>query len=307
MSWEHLLARVLGLFSGTIERRLRGRFAIKETNQIFGHITRFIAELNETLSKNLPPGLVSSAGVSLTGCSQQGDDIINSLRLRSLRKQEMIIPLRIAVGTDQVKIGEVSLLLSDSEGSCPWSPAPSRCSPPPPPASGSHSGRSARRPGTGSRSSRPDILWTILLARANLDADTKNPFCIIQSQGAPACANLYSPARQWPPCLQAARYSSGMPNRQPAALTASVWPLIVSASWRKRSSYTRAGGTAFTPTVGMVRVGTGADTISGAVSDGVGRRAGAAGDGVKNVVRNGGSGASSDASSGIEQLSGPMR
>ena len=54
--------------------------------------------------------------MSLTGWSQQGDDIINSLRLRSLRKQEMIIPLRIAVGTDQVKIGEVSLLLSDSEG-----------------------------------------------------------------------------------------------------------------------------------------------------------------------------------------------
>src|SRR5216684_5508721 len=116
MNWVRLLARVLGLFSGTIERRLRGRFAIKETNQIFGHITQFIAELNETLSKNLPLGLVSSAGVSLTGWSQQGDDIINSLRLRSLRKQEMIIPLRIAVGTDQVKIGEVSLLLSDSEG-----------------------------------------------------------------------------------------------------------------------------------------------------------------------------------------------
>src|SRR6266516_5086837 len=77
---------------------------------------RFIAELNETLSKNLPPGLVSSAGVSLTGWSQQGNDTISSLRLRSLRKQEMIIPLRIAVGTDQVKIGEVSLLLSDSEG-----------------------------------------------------------------------------------------------------------------------------------------------------------------------------------------------
>src|SRR6266852_3452867 len=66
---------------------------------------------------NLPPGLVSSAGVSLTGWSQQGNDTISSLRLRSLRKQEMIIPLRIAVGTDQVKIGEVSLLLSDSEGS----------------------------------------------------------------------------------------------------------------------------------------------------------------------------------------------
>ncbi len=115
MNWVRLLGPVLGPFSGTIERRLRGRFAIKEANQIFGHITQFIAELNETLSKNLPPGLVSSAGVSLTGWSQQGDDIINSLRLRSLRKQEMIIPLRIAVGTDQVKIGDVSLLLSDSE------------------------------------------------------------------------------------------------------------------------------------------------------------------------------------------------
>ena len=54
--------------------------------------------------------------MSLTSWSQQGDDIISSLRLRSLRKQEMIIPLRITVGTDQVTIGEVSLLLSDGEG-----------------------------------------------------------------------------------------------------------------------------------------------------------------------------------------------
>ncbi len=54
--------------------------------------------------------------MSLTSWSQQGDDIISCLRLRSLRKQEMIIPLRITVGRDQVKIGEVSLLLSDSEG-----------------------------------------------------------------------------------------------------------------------------------------------------------------------------------------------
>ncbi len=115
MSWEHLLARVLGLFSGTIERRLRGRFAIKEANQIFGHITRFIAELNETLSKNLPPGLVSSAGVSLTAWSREGEHIVSSLRLKSLKKQEMTIPVRIKVGTDQVEIGEASLLLSDSE------------------------------------------------------------------------------------------------------------------------------------------------------------------------------------------------
>src|SRR5712691_65830 len=92
MSWEHLLARVLGLFRGTIEGRLRGRFAIKETNQIFGHITRFIAELNETLSKYLPPGLVSSAGVSLTGWSQQGDDIINSLRLTLGTRAPMVVP-----------------------------------------------------------------------------------------------------------------------------------------------------------------------------------------------------------------------
>ena len=54
--------------------------------------------------------------MSLTTWSRQGDDIISSLRLRSLRKQEMIIPLRITVGTDQVTIGEVSLLLSDGEG-----------------------------------------------------------------------------------------------------------------------------------------------------------------------------------------------
>src|SRR6266699_996665 len=115
MNWVRLLGPVLGPFSSTIERRLRGRFAIKEANQIFGHITQFIAELNETLSKNMTAGLVSSAVVCLTGWSQQGNDIISSLRLRSLRKQEMIIPLRIAVGTDQVKIGDVSLLLSDSE------------------------------------------------------------------------------------------------------------------------------------------------------------------------------------------------
>src|SRR5205809_6489346 len=116
MNWVRLLGPVLGPFSGTIERRLHGRFAIKKANQSFGHITQFIAELNETLCRNLPPGLVSSAGVSLTGWSQQGDDIINSLRIRSVRKQEKIIPLRIAVGTDQVKIGELSRSLSYSEG-----------------------------------------------------------------------------------------------------------------------------------------------------------------------------------------------
>jgi hypothetical protein len=105
----------VGLVS-TIARHLRGRAAIKGANQSFEHINRFIAELNEILYKDLPPGLVSSAGVSLTAWSREGDHIVSSLRLRSPTKQERIIPLRITVGKDQVKIGEVSLLLSDTEG-----------------------------------------------------------------------------------------------------------------------------------------------------------------------------------------------
>src|SRR6266849_2384634 len=116
MNWARLLGPVLGPFIDPLERRSRERDAIRKANQSFGHITQFIAEFNEPLVKDLPPGLASSAGVSRTTWSRQGDDIISSLRLRSLRKQEMIIPLRITVGTDQVKIGEVSLLLSDSEG-----------------------------------------------------------------------------------------------------------------------------------------------------------------------------------------------
>ncbi len=115
MNWVRLLGPVLGPFTDPLERRLRERDAIRKANRSFGHITQFIAEFNETLVKDLPPGLASSAGVSLTAWSRQGDAIISSLRLRSLRKQEMIIPLRITVGTDQVAIGEVSLLLSDSE------------------------------------------------------------------------------------------------------------------------------------------------------------------------------------------------
>ena len=99
-----------------IARHLRGRAAIKRANQSFAHINGFIAELNEILCKDLPPGLVRSAGVSLTAWSGEGDHIVSSLRLRSPTKQEKIIPLRITVGKDRVKIGEVSLLLSDSEG-----------------------------------------------------------------------------------------------------------------------------------------------------------------------------------------------
>src|SRR4029077_19883703 len=98
MNWVRLLGPVLGPFTGTVERRV----AIGKANRSFGHITQFIAEFNETLVKDLPPGVVTSTGVSLTTWSRQGDDIISSLRLRSLRKQEMLIPLRITVGTDQV-------------------------------------------------------------------------------------------------------------------------------------------------------------------------------------------------------------
>src|SRR5712692_3454982 len=94
-----------------------------------------------------------------------------------------------------------------------------------------------------------------------------------------------------------------MPNRQPEALTASVWLLIASASWRKRSSSTRAGGIAGTWTGGTVRVGTGADIIGGAVWDGAARRAGRAGEGVENVARSGAKSAASDAGIGIDQIS----
>jgi len=110
-----LEVRKVGLVSA-IARRLRGRAAIKRANQSFEHINRFIAEINEILYKDLPPGLVRSSGVSLTAWSREGDHIVSSLRLRSPTKREKIIPLRITVGKDQVKIGEVSLLLSDSEG-----------------------------------------------------------------------------------------------------------------------------------------------------------------------------------------------
>ena len=111
MNWVRLLGPVLGPFSGTVE----GRIAIKKANQRFAHIDRFIAEVNETLSEYIPPGLASSAGVSRTAWSREREHIVSSLRLKSLKKQEMTIPVRIKVGTDQVEIGEASLLLSDSE------------------------------------------------------------------------------------------------------------------------------------------------------------------------------------------------
>src|SRR6266511_6357033 len=111
MRWEHLLRPILGPFSGMVE----GRIAIKKANQRFAHINRFIAEVNESLSEYIPPGLISSAGVSLTAWSREGEHIVSSLRLKSSKKQGMTIPVRIKVGTDQVEIGKASLWLSDSE------------------------------------------------------------------------------------------------------------------------------------------------------------------------------------------------
>ena len=111
MIWKFLLRPVLGPFSGPVE----GHLAINKANQHFTHINQFIVELNHTLLEYIPPGLSSSAGVSLTAWSRHGEHIVSSLRLKSLKKQEMVIPLRIKVGSEQVKIGENSLLLSDSE------------------------------------------------------------------------------------------------------------------------------------------------------------------------------------------------
>jgi hypothetical protein len=111
MRWEHLLRPVLGPFSGAFEARV----AIKRANQRFAHISQFIGETNERFSQYIAPRLMGFEGASLTAWSREGDHIVSSLRLKSLRKQEMIVPLRIKVGTDHVKIGDASLLLSDNE------------------------------------------------------------------------------------------------------------------------------------------------------------------------------------------------
>jgi hypothetical protein len=49
--------------------------------------------------------------VSLTAWSREGENIVSTLRLKSLREQEMIIPLQIKMGTEQFKIGDASLLV----------------------------------------------------------------------------------------------------------------------------------------------------------------------------------------------------
>jgi hypothetical protein len=92
MIWKYFLRPVLGPFSGPVE----GRVTIKRANQHFAHINQFVAGLNETILEYIPPGLASSAGVSLTAwSSREGDQIVSSLRLKSLKKAEIIVPLRI--------------------------------------------------------------------------------------------------------------------------------------------------------------------------------------------------------------------
>jgi hypothetical protein len=91
MIWKFLLRPVLGPFSGAVE----GRLAIRKANQHFAPISQFIAELNHTILEYIPPGLASSAGASLTAWSREGEHIVSSLRLKSLRKPEVIIPIRI--------------------------------------------------------------------------------------------------------------------------------------------------------------------------------------------------------------------
>jgi len=111
MIWKFLLRPVLGPFSRPVE----GHLAVKKANQHFAPISQFIAELNQTVLEYIPPGLASSAGASLTAWSREGENIVSTLRLKSLRKQEVIIPLQIKMGTEQLKIGDSSLLLSDRE------------------------------------------------------------------------------------------------------------------------------------------------------------------------------------------------
>jgi hypothetical protein len=73
--WEYLLEPLLGPFSAPLRRHI----AIKEANQSFGHVRRFLAECNESLAKYLPPGLASSWGVSLAEWSREGNDIVSNL------------------------------------------------------------------------------------------------------------------------------------------------------------------------------------------------------------------------------------
>ena len=105
--WEYLLEPLLGPFSAPLRRHI----AIKEANQSFGHIRRFIAECNESLAKFMPPGLANSWGVSLTCLSSS-----QQVQLHVL----VYAPLAMGYGGSAMAIGSVFLK--------PVGHGPSRCS-----------------------------------------------------------------------------------------------------------------------------------------------------------------------------------
>src|SRR5262249_1476477 len=98
--WEYLLGPLLGPFSVPLRRRI----AINEVDHNFACIHQFIAECNESIAKYVSPGLLGSTGVSLTKCSKQGEDIVSNVTLKSLKKSDGIIPIRMTIGTEQGKL-----------------------------------------------------------------------------------------------------------------------------------------------------------------------------------------------------------
>src|SRR5262249_15819497 len=91
-------------FTWPFQRPSAPTYRNKRSQSEFWARLPFVVGCNESLAKYLPPGLANSWGVSMAKWSREGDDIISNLRLRSLRKQETTIPIRITVGTEQVKI-----------------------------------------------------------------------------------------------------------------------------------------------------------------------------------------------------------
>jgi len=109
--WKYLLGPLLGPFSFPLRRRI----AINEVDHNFAYVHQFIAECNESIAKYVPPGLLGSTGVSLTKWSKQGEDIVSNVTLKSLKRPDGIIPVRLTIGTEQVKIGDELMSLYDNE------------------------------------------------------------------------------------------------------------------------------------------------------------------------------------------------
>lgn len=115
MLWKYLFKPVLGPLSGPVERQSRGRLAVRQANEAFEDVRQLIQQCNDKVLEFTPPGLRDSAGVTLAPWSREADHIASSLTFKSLRKPERTIPLRIDLGGDEVKIGEVSVPLANRE------------------------------------------------------------------------------------------------------------------------------------------------------------------------------------------------